>query len=198
MLLQLENWIGTESTYCFRLSLSSNIAGKTVVFSALWNDDHSLSGGGYVFSTNNTGQWVNASWVAFSSTPCWGNATLTLNNKAGVVVGFREYANNSLNVWADSGLYTIITTNESSDLYLLLRQLPHQPQIQHQLHRCTFISNRYFIFHRKLQLRHLPHTHTRQFVFHTNNSDSGFSCRRVGCFVGCGFQERLHNHRSSG
>ncbi len=96
------------------LALSSTIVSKIATFSSLWNDSYSLSGGGYFFSTNNTGQWVNASWVAFSSIPYWGNATLTLNNNVGVVVGFREYANNSLNVWADSGLYTVTTTNESS------------------------------------------------------------------------------------
>ena len=96
--------------------LSSTIIGKTAAFSSLWSDSHSLTGGGFVFSSNNTGQWVNASWAAFSSTPCWGNASLTLNSKAGVVVGFREYGNNSLNVWADSGLYTITTTNDSSCL----------------------------------------------------------------------------------
>ncbi len=88
--------------------------GKTVTFSSLWSDDYSLSGGGYVFSTNNSGQWVNASWVAFSSTPCWGNATLTLNSKVGAVVGFREFANNSLGLWGDSGIYTITTTNDTS------------------------------------------------------------------------------------
>ncbi len=98
------------------LSLSSIIVGKPSVFSVLWNDDHGLSGGGYIFSTNNTGQWVNASWVAFSSTPCWGNATLTLTNKAEFVVGFREYANNSLNVWANSCLFTILSANESLPL----------------------------------------------------------------------------------
>ena len=58
---------------------------------------------------------LSVNWAsAFFFTPCWGNATLTLNSKAGAVVGFREYANNSLNVWGDSGLYTITTTNESS------------------------------------------------------------------------------------
>ena len=54
--------------------LSSTIIGKTVIFSSLWSDSHSLTGGGFVFSSNNTGQWVNASWAAFSSNPCWGNA----------------------------------------------------------------------------------------------------------------------------
>jgi hypothetical protein len=59
-------------------------------------------------------QRVNASWVPFSSTPCWGNATLTLNSNVGATVGFREYANNSLNLWGASGIYAITTTNGTS------------------------------------------------------------------------------------
>ena len=96
------------------LSLSSTIVSKTAAFSSLWSDDHSLSGGGHIFSTNNTGSWVNASWTPFSSTPCWGNVTLTLNSKAGVVVGFREFANDSLGLWGDSGIYAITTTADTS------------------------------------------------------------------------------------
>ena len=107
------NWNPGTPPASSNLSISLTAAGKTTSFSSLWSDNQSLFGGGYIFSTNNTGQWVNASWTAFSSTPSWGNATLTLDSKAGVVVGFREYANNSLNIWANSGLYTITTTNDS-------------------------------------------------------------------------------------
>ena len=45
---------------------------------------------------------------------CWGNATLTLNSNVGAVVGFREFANNSLGLWGDSGIYAITTTNDTS------------------------------------------------------------------------------------
>jgi hypothetical protein len=94
------------------LSTSSTTANKTAIFSILWSDSQSLSGGGYFFSTNNTGQWVNASWVPFSSSPFWGNVSLSLNNNVGANVGFREFANNSLNLWGDSGIYAITTTND--------------------------------------------------------------------------------------
>ena len=113
MLLYWRIGLESLSSFCFK-PFVTQVAGNITLFSLCGAIYHSLSGGGYIFSTNNSGQWVNASWAAFSSTPCWGNATLTLNSKVGVVVGFREYANNSLNVWADSGLYTITTTNESS------------------------------------------------------------------------------------
>ena len=108
------NWNPSVPPSASNLSTTSTNVGNTTIFSAMWRDDRSLSGGGYIFSTNNTGQWVNASWVAFSSTPCWGNATLALNGNAGVVVGFREFANNSLGLWGDSGIYAITTTDDMS------------------------------------------------------------------------------------
>jgi hypothetical protein len=96
------------------LSASSTVAGKITVFSALWSDNQSLSSGGYIFSTNNTGEWINASWASFSSNPCWGNDSSTLDSNVGRVVGFREFANNSLNLWGDSGIYAITTINDTS------------------------------------------------------------------------------------
>jgi hypothetical protein len=92
------------------MAVSSTVAGVDATFSALWTDIQSLSEGGFVFSTNNTGQWVNSSWTPFSSNPDWENYDLTLNDTVGAVVGFREYANNSVNLWGDSGIYAITTT----------------------------------------------------------------------------------------
>jgi hypothetical protein len=100
---------------------SSNIsvtpinAGNVTNCSALWSDPRGLLEGGYIFSSNNTGIWVNSTWAPFSSNPGWGNATLTLNSTIGLTVGFREYANNSLGIWGDSGIYTIKTTAYESN-----------------------------------------------------------------------------------
>lgn len=99
-------------------SVSSTTVGRKIIFSTLWEDNHSLIGGGYIFSTNNTGQWKNDSWSPFTSNPCWGNVTFVLNSNAAMVVGFREFANNSLNVWGDSGIYAITTMNESNAEFL--------------------------------------------------------------------------------
>jgi hypothetical protein len=95
------------------LFISSSVAGVTSAFSALWTDNESLLGGGYIFSTNNTGKWVNASWSPFSTNPDWGNATLGLNGAVGVTVGFKEYANDSLNLWSESEIYTNTTAVDS-------------------------------------------------------------------------------------
>lgn len=91
------------------ISTTSSLAGNSTIFSANWSDNRSLSYGGYIFSTNNTGQWVNSTWTAFTSNPNWANVTLTLNNTVGVNVSFREYANNTLGIWGVSGNYTIET-----------------------------------------------------------------------------------------
>ena len=94
----------------YNLSMALTNAGNTSFFSALWADNRSLSNGGYIFSTNNTGRWLNSTWALFSSNPDWGNTTLTLNSTVGLTVSFREFANNSINAWGDSGMYTIETT----------------------------------------------------------------------------------------
>jgi hypothetical protein len=107
------SWNSGTSPVASHLSAASTVAGNTTTFTVLWSDDQSLSGGGYIFSTNNTGQWINASWASFNSNPNWGNISLTLNDAVGVVVGFREYANNSLNLWGDSGIYAITTTSST-------------------------------------------------------------------------------------
>ncbi len=91
-------------------STTNTYAGKDTTYSASWSDKRSLSGGGFIFSTNNTGKWVNSTWTAFTSNPNWANVTLTLNNTVGVNVSFREYANNTVGIWGVSENYAIETT----------------------------------------------------------------------------------------
>jgi hypothetical protein len=93
------------------LSVSSAFAGEKTVFSVFWRDNKSLSGGGYIFSSNNTGIWTNSSWVPFFSYPSWANFTLNLSNTPKETVSFREFANNSLGLWGDSGLYSVAVKN---------------------------------------------------------------------------------------
>jgi hypothetical protein len=110
------NWSPSEPPSASNISATSTYAGANTTFSVLWSDKQSMSGSGYIFCTNNTGQWVNASWVTFNSNSFWGNATLTLNSTVGSIIGFREYANNSLNLWGDSGIYAITTTANTSSV----------------------------------------------------------------------------------
>ncbi|MCX6767390.1 MAG: Ig-like domain-containing protein [Candidatus Micrarchaeota archaeon] len=76
-------------------------------FSAYWTDNAALSG--FIFSTNNSGAWLNDSWTPFSN--AWSNATKTLANQNNAAIGWRIYANDSSNNWNDTGTQVIVTTN---------------------------------------------------------------------------------------
>lgn len=110
------DWTPGASPSVSNISITPTYAGNTTIFSALWSDNQSLSGGGYIFCTNNTGQWTNSTWIAFDLNPDWGNTTLTLNSTAGIPIGFREYANNTLNLWGDTGIYAVTTTVVSTSI----------------------------------------------------------------------------------
>jgi len=74
---------------------NTTIAGESILFSILYNDDTALeSDGGYIFSTNNSGVWVNDSLIIWTSTPQWANVSKTLPN-AGNRTDYRWYANDS-------------------------------------------------------------------------------------------------------
>ena len=83
-------------------------------FSVYWTDDYGLSG--YIFSTNNSGSWVNDSWVSLSGTTSWVNVTKTLTSTNGAVVGWRVYVNDSDGAWNDTGIQTLTTTNTAPTL----------------------------------------------------------------------------------
>lgn len=94
--------------FASNILINSTFAGSDSLFSVLWSSDWPLHGGGYIFSTNNSGIWVNATWMPFLSNSGWGNLTLRLNNTAGVIVGLKQYANNSLGLWGESDLHFIV------------------------------------------------------------------------------------------
>lgn len=61
----------TISPLWFTNSTNNTIAGKPTLFSLYWTDDVGLSG--YIFSTNNTGTWVNDIFTYFNITKTFGN-----------------------------------------------------------------------------------------------------------------------------
>lgn len=85
----------TPPTY-LNLAHNNTIAGQQTKFSCLWSDDVGLSG--FIFSTNNTGAWVNSTWTSLSGTSGWSNVTQMLNSMA-VVVQYRFYCNDTSNNW---------------------------------------------------------------------------------------------------
>jgi len=87
--------------------------GRAINFSILWNDAIALDPNGqYIFSTNNTGTWVNDSQVNFTATPEWANVTKTLNSTVGLLIGYQWYANDSIGNSNNTGEFTLTTTGE--------------------------------------------------------------------------------------
>ncbi len=90
------------------LAHSSTLAGNQTVFSSYWDDNVALSH--YIFSTNNTGSWVNDTALAFHATPAWANTTNALKSTIAEVIGYRWYANDTANNWKSTNIQCLITT----------------------------------------------------------------------------------------
>ncbi len=106
----------TALTYSYATeNLNTTIAGQVVLFSVLWDDDTALNPTGqYIFSTNNTGTWVNDSAINFTTTPEWANITKTLNSTAGILIGYKWYAKDDAGNWNETGMNTL-TTEEAEE-----------------------------------------------------------------------------------
>lgn len=97
---------------------NTTIAGASVLFSILYNDDVALNPNGeYVFSTNNTGTWTNESVVNFTATPNWANVTKTLNSTVGTAVGYRWYADDNAGNNNNTPIYTLTVTSADTCTY---------------------------------------------------------------------------------
>jgi len=97
------------------VSVSSNVVGSSSTFSILYNDDTALHPNGqYIFSTNNSGSWVNESTINLTSTPSWANVTKTLNAVEGTVVGYRWYVDDNVGNINNTEIFTLTTTPENT------------------------------------------------------------------------------------
>ncbi|MFA5764331.1 MAG: LamG-like jellyroll fold domain-containing protein, partial [archaeon] len=100
----------TPPTYSLN-STNNTIIGEITNFSIYVNDDIALSPNGtYIFSTNNTGSWINESVVNFTAKPSWANVTKTLNSTEGTFVGYRWYLTDNAGNINNTGIYTLTTT----------------------------------------------------------------------------------------
>ena len=102
------------STYS-DIGVTSTRFGSSCRFSVLWNDDINVSG--YVFGSNNTGTFVNDTWVRFSvfenSTSAYSNVTRILNDAIGNIVHWQFWCNDSDNRWQSIGSqYLLIDSNK--------------------------------------------------------------------------------------
>jgi len=91
---------------------NNTLAGNSTRFFTYWQDGTGLSG--YIFGTNNTGNWENETWTdPWGGTPTsgWSNFTTTLNSTIGVKVDFQFWCNDTSNNWASTGTYFLTTSS---------------------------------------------------------------------------------------
>jgi len=92
--------------------VNTTIAGNAIEFGIQHNDNLALHPNGqYIFSTNNTGDWVNESSVNWTSTPEWANVSMILNSTAGLSVGYRWFVNDSIGNVNNSDVFILTTTD---------------------------------------------------------------------------------------
>jgi hypothetical protein len=105
-----DSYNGPMAPTCSNISASSTSVGLPCQFSSYWTAYSPAALSGYIFGTNNTGSWVNQTWTSLSGTTAWENVTATICNTVGVIVQYEWWTNDTLNVWANSGLQSLTTT----------------------------------------------------------------------------------------
>jgi len=66
-----------------------------------------------IFSTNNTGTWLNyTNPPTVSGVESWANITLTLSSSLGVVIGYRWRCNDTAGIWGDTGIQALVTSGD--------------------------------------------------------------------------------------
>jgi hypothetical protein len=97
------------------IQVNATVASNPALFSAYWQDQGGLSG--YIFSTNNTGSWVNDTMAGLIGLTGWAKTTKTLDADVGTVVGYRWYCVDANGNWNDTGIRTLTTTYSAKPQY---------------------------------------------------------------------------------
>jgi len=109
----------TTPTYS-QVSHNSTLADQLTKFSVNVSDEIALHPNGqYIFSTNNTGTWVNDSAINFTSTPSWANVTKILNSTEGTVVGYKWYFNDTAGNPNSTSIYTLTAVSDTTAPYFI-------------------------------------------------------------------------------
>jgi len=104
----------TPPTYS-NVNHNTTIAGANVNFSITYDDDTALHPNGqWIFSTNNTGVWVNSSTTNFTTTSQIITNITILNTTVGETIGYRWYANDSAGNNNNTPIYTLTITSADS------------------------------------------------------------------------------------
>jgi len=100
-------------------SITNNtLAGRATLFSLKLIDDSGLSG--YIFSTNNSGIWINDSWKPLIGKVDWSKVVKILNSKVEYNIGWKIYVNDTDNEWTVSEEYFLKTREWKNDFTIPL------------------------------------------------------------------------------
>ena len=107
------SWRAGPPTYS-DISTTSTNAGSACAFSVLWAGNANVSG--YIFGTNNSGAFVNASWTSFfdftNQTSAYSRVTETLDSTIGDVVSWGFWCNDTSNRWSEIPLQTLYVVSD--------------------------------------------------------------------------------------
>ena len=81
----------------------------SVKFTTNWTDDIALAG--YIFSTNQTGTWVNSSFTSFSGTSNTSENTTQITATTGTTVGWRFYAKDTSDNWNATDIQSFVVSS---------------------------------------------------------------------------------------
>ncbi len=122
---ETQNYTSSQSTYFIIVSDTTSPTwsnnglnattirvGDRVEFNATWQDNVNLSG--YVFSINDTGNWVNSSLIPFTTSTS--NYTTTITSTRGETVQWKFYAVDTSNNWANTSTFEFIVANTAPTL----------------------------------------------------------------------------------
>jgi len=97
------------------ISTTSSNAGSACAFSVLWTGNTNVSG--YIFGTNNTGAFVNASWTPFfdfeNQTSAYSRMTENLDSTIGDNVTWSFWCNDTSNRWSHIPLQTLYVESDN-------------------------------------------------------------------------------------
>lgn len=92
-------------------NVNTAVAGQSATFELTVNDNSALQANGYyIFSTNNSGSWVNDSAINFTSTPETIQTVKTLTASVGETIGYRWYFWDNNSNMNQTEIYTLTTT----------------------------------------------------------------------------------------
>ncbi|MFH1473729.1 MAG: hypothetical protein ABIE55_02440 [Candidatus Aenigmatarchaeota archaeon] len=116
--VQYEEPVPNTPPYYSSHNVNNSVAGEEVMFSIEVQDDNGLSG--FIFSTNNSGTWVNDSWSSLSGTEDYVEVLKDLNPATGLVIGWRVFVNDTDNEWSNSEEYLLTTQEKKEEFNLLI------------------------------------------------------------------------------